>query len=307
MFLLLWRVFLSSCCFQKSVYSFSFCRLFSQLKVVYRLMQNSFIAEPFHGPNPTMFNSQCTSSAISPWSKHHNSWNCKYVQKPFGNVSSDLSMLQMGHWSHVQLVWNGLNVCQEKWQICQGFNTNFMVLYFGVRKEKYHRVIIIIHWTRANSGIYHLLQLAEGASMKGSKWRRQQTDTYSEAAACHCPSSTIWLLHLKPWIAPLNFARGWKNRCQLVHQPNIFSCTKNLLHIKYSTSSKHSDTFRETRHLVKMLNPASTKHHLQLSSATPSYSQMTTYGAWDSSLKEHLFSKAINKTWRHKTSKSYLS
>jgi hypothetical protein len=211
--------------------------------------------------------------------------NCKYVQKPFGNVSSDLSMLQMGHWSHVQLVWNGLNVCQEKWQICQGFNTNFMVLYFGVRKEKYHRVIIIIHWTRANSGIYHPLQWAD----KELLWRgvntRQQMDNYSEAAACHCPSSTNWLLHLKPWVAPLNFASGWQNRCQLVHQPNIFSCTKNLLHIKHSTSCKHSETFRETWQLVKMLNQVSTEHHLQLSSATTSYSQMTTHGAWDSSLK----------------------
>lgn len=183
-----------------------------------------------------------------------------------------------------------------------------MVLYFGVRREISHIVAIIIHWTRANSGIYHPLQWTdEGASMMGSEWRRQQMDNYSEAAACHCPSSTIRLLHLKPWVAPLNFASGWKNGCQLVHQPNILSCTKNLLHIKYSSSCKHSETFRETLHQVKMLNQASTKHHLQLSSATASYSQMTTHGAWDSSLKEHLFSKAINKAWRHKRSKSYLS
>jgi hypothetical protein len=141
MFLLLWRVFLSSCCFQKSVYSFSVCRLFSQVKVVHRLMQNSFIAEPLHGPSPTMCKQSMHKLCNFTFKQALQLLNCKYVQKPFGNVSSDLSMLQMGHWSHVQLVWNGLNVCQKKWQIHQGFNTNFMVLYFGVRGEKYHTEI----------------------------------------------------------------------------------------------------------------------------------------------------------------------
>lgn len=124
--------------------------------------------------------------------------NCKYVQKPFRTVSSDLSMLQMDHWSHVQLVL----VHSPKWSECVLRSDRFIrdstpiLLYCTLEWEKRNITQSYYHYSLNKCKFRDLSSIAMGrwrSFYEGERMEKTTNGQQLEWSCCMplCPSSTI--------------------------------------------------------------------------------------------------------------------